>query len=174
MGTQSFLVNGSDSCSFEHRNERICYRTEYEAKKQCLGRQAKSERVKGRNMSFTTLRDDLRNQAPLSTFLKMDIEGWEWAVLDELLKSREQVAKIRTLDLEAHLNRSPEIAAEQGRTNGHTNLKEDNATLEKKVEIMENITEHFAVVGSTIESQHRSHSGLVQYSISFVNRQLLI
>eukprot|EP00928_Gymnodinium_smaydae_P053748 TRINITY_DN37674_c0_g1_i1.p1 TRINITY_DN37674_c0_g1~~TRINITY_DN37674_c0_g1_i1.p1 ORF type:complete len:402 (+),score=89.18 TRINITY_DN37674_c0_g1_i1:92-1297(+) len=157
---------------------RNCYSIPYEKNRVCL-EDMKSERD-GRK--YDTLKAALHGRAPLSTFVKMDVEGSEWRVLDQLLKSPEDIDRIRTLDMETHMR---------------FNVN-DGIPLERRVEILEEMAKKFAVTGSNIEPMHierirdqkrelekdpnlmkdfgiYTSRGLPldQYTISFVNRRIL-
>merc|ERR1719161_3487146 len=80
--------------------KRGCYSLPYKARKVCLG--ADTSEKNGRQ--FEPLSANLQGRAPLSTFVKMDVEGAEWPALEQLLSNPEDMAKIRTLDLEVHFN----------------------------------------------------------------------
>ena len=73
------------------------YRTNRTRHDVCLGDETK---VDQHNRSFQTLETTLETHSPLSTFLKMDIEGWEWRALAAV--STEELDKIALLDLELH------------------------------------------------------------------------
>ncbi|CAK0856900.1 unnamed protein product [Prorocentrum cordatum] len=79
----------------------------------------------------------LRDQAPLSAHVKMNVEDAEWDLLRGLLGSGEDFEKVRTLDLTVHLS-----AASAGRQD-----------LEDRVTVLERLAQRFSVVGSTLEYQ---------------------
>jgi hypothetical protein len=165
----------------EHEcKETRCYTEPYEVTRECLSNKEKKEGKR----TFKTLNAYLNGRAPLSTYVKMDIEGSEWHVLQDLLNNDEDMAKIRTLDMEVHLTMS---------------AGEDQMPMETRVSVMEKLAQKFSVTGSTIqlvaESVHdefkklrkadptwkkraelpHTSGGLPlnQYCISFVNRALL-
>jgi len=159
--------------------DRGCYSVPYERNRICVDGTAKE--VGGKK--FLTLQDTLRGRESLSTHVKMDVEGSEWTVLEQLLNSEEDLDKIRTLDMELHL----EYQLSGG------------MPLEKRVEIIEQLAKRYAVSGSTIQPLFRAmheefgreqtknssyaknppgiynSAGmpLDQWCISFVNRKLL-
>lgn len=159
--------------------DRGCYSVPYEKNRICVDKQQKDSA--GRK--FEPLSASLKGRPPLSTHVKMDVEGSEWGVLEQLLNSTEDLDRIRTLDMEVHM----------------LYLSNDGTPLKRRVEIMEELARKFAVSGSTIQPLHQnvareyqekrlkvpdfvaSPSGiytsqglpLEQYCVSFVNRQLL-
>jgi len=158
---------------------RHCYTVGYEANRVCLDRQAKES--EGRK--FEPLSASLSGRPPLSAFVKLDVEGSEWAVLEDLINSPEDIDRIRSLDMEVHLPYN-------------TN---NGISMERRVEIMEGLAKKFAVTGSQIEPLHQNINReyekaketnpdfkrkayalytsqgmpLELYTISFVNRRLL-
>lgn len=172
---------------------RNCYSVQYEANHVCLDEYV-SERTTGTNgKEYEPLSLALKDRKPLSVLLKIDVEGSEWPVLEKLLENNEDMAKIRSLDMEIHLNMEP--SASHGNTPG---LGEES--LERRVKIMEKLAEKFAVTGSSLEHMQKAiirdytqkreadptfevtrpalvytSNGLPldQYVISYVNRNLL-
>lgn len=163
---------------------RACYTMPYTTQKTCLGKIGNSK----------LLNQALAGRGPLSTFVRINVEGREWNPLEQLLKSEKDIGKIRTLDLEVHLTRMNETSKE------HVALS--RLALIRNVEILEGLAEKFAVTGSNlgsllqslIEQQNQEQKisegvpTLIQdtvavctnssinfntYSISFVNRKLL-
>lgn len=155
---------------------RNCYTVGYEPNRVCLDATRKENADLG--VKFEPLSDSLKGRPPLSTYVKLDVEGSEWQVLQNLVNSPEDIARIRSLDMEVHMLFD----------------KHSGIDLAKRVEIMEQLAKHFAVTGSTIEplfrnarrdfEKHRpvwpagriyTSKGfpLDQYCISFVNRRLL-
>merc|ERR1719356_1320320 len=158
---------------------RQCYSIGYEANRVCLDTEEKT--VDG--YRFLPLSASLHGRPPLSAFVKMDVEGYEWNVLEQLLKSKEDMDRIRHLDMELHM----------------TYNINNGISLERRVEIMEELAKKFAVTGSQIEPLHAgvqrefeqqksanasfqrtppsiyTSQGmpLEQYTISFVNRKIL-
>jgi hypothetical protein len=159
---------------------RTCYSTPYEMNRVCVDEKFKERAASHDGRLFEPLTAQLAGRKPLSVFLKMDVEGAEWATLRKLLADEDEMAKLRTINFEIHFNM------------GGENSK---ASLEEMVGIMEKLSKKFAVTGSTVELLHRSHltkfakgihtdNGdhlvysrqgvpLDQYCISFVNRKLL-
>merc|ERR1719401_2043237 len=76
----------------------VCYSTSYYPNHVCLG----PERKKIRGRKYDSLENALAGRGPLSTYLKMDVEGSEWTPLERLLENETDLAKIRTLDMEVH------------------------------------------------------------------------
>lgn len=161
----------------ENRN---CYTVGYEANRVCVNNVA----MERDGRKYEPLSASLVNRPPLSAFVKMDVEGSEWQVLNDLLKSPEDLDRIRTLDMEVHM---------------FYNCN-DGVPIERRVEIMEELGRVFAVSGSQIEPLHvniqREFNGLKKangpdykrnayaiytsqglpmeaYTISYVNRRLL-
>merc|ERR1719295_2414186 len=100
-----------------------CYAKFYEAHRDCLGPQQVS--VSGRN--YVTLLGELKKYDKQSVHLKMDVEGSEWSVLEQLMDSQEDWDKIRTLDMEVQ------------------------DQLERRVKIMERLRQKMECTGSTLE-----------------------
>jgi len=172
--------------------KRACYTVAYEPHRVCVDDSSGgTERfTAANNRTYEPLGAQLRGRRPLSTFIKMDVEGSEWQSLEWLLENPKEMAKIRTLDMEVHFNKDVT-------PKGYT--MPTQATLTKHVEIIERLAEHFAVTGSTLESfltewvriqagkqaaNPDYHSKLAvlytaeglpleQWCISFVNRKLL-
>lgn len=69
----------------------------YERFDECLD---VSERTDEKARVFKTIGSQLSSREPLSTFVKIDIEGMEWAVLEAM--TDEEFSKIALLDLEIH------------------------------------------------------------------------
>jgi len=164
---------------------RACYSVPYKTEKSCLGKHGNSQ----------LLNRVLADRKPLSTFVKVDVEGREWGPLEELLKNSTAIRKVRTLDLEVHLTKVNETSGEV--------LPLSRSALTRNVEIMEKLSETFAVTGSNLEHSLQSladersrkeetlqegvpapsqdpvavatSSGIAfnRYSISFINRRLL-
>eukprot|EP00929_Paragymnodinium_shiwhaense_P084933 TRINITY_DN45449_c0_g1_i1.p1 TRINITY_DN45449_c0_g1~~TRINITY_DN45449_c0_g1_i1.p1 ORF type:complete len:473 (-),score=103.52 TRINITY_DN45449_c0_g1_i1:218-1636(-) len=169
--------HGSHSTEKQCKDQR-CYSIGYEINKECLD----TEQYVKEKRTYKSLHDYLQGAGNLSKFVKMDVEGSEWGVLSDLLKNEEDMAKIRSLDMEVHMG-----AMNHG------------FTMDQKVGIMEDLAKKFAVTGSTIQLQGEaetdefnrqrekdpqflrrwdmphSSSGipLAAYCISFVNRALL-
>ncbi|CAE8638139.1 unnamed protein product, partial [Polarella glacialis] len=118
-----------------------CYTTKYEAYQICLGSEATVKQGK----HFETLADHLRGLPPLSVHLKIDTEGSEWSVLDQLVGSPEDMAKIRTLDMEVHFNWMNAGDPES------VKAMSVQSRLEWEVGIMERLLEKFHCTGSTLE-----------------------
>eukprot|EP00929_Paragymnodinium_shiwhaense_P008500 TRINITY_DN11245_c0_g2_i1.p1 TRINITY_DN11245_c0_g2~~TRINITY_DN11245_c0_g2_i1.p1 ORF type:complete len:445 (-),score=95.23 TRINITY_DN11245_c0_g2_i1:320-1654(-) len=160
-----------------------CYTTQYEINQECIDAKNHADCApNGKCRNYKSLSDYLNGAKNLSAFVKMDVEGSEWKVLEDLLNNEQEMAKVRTIDMEVHITMMP-----------------NEMPYEKRVEIMEKLAKKFAVTGSTIqlvgESETnsfdyqkkrnpsylrewdfpRSSSGipLSQYCISFVNRALL-
>lgn len=155
-----------------------CYSIEYEINHVCVDQKVKERDGK----HFKSLNDHLAGAEKLSRFVKMDVEGAEWGVLQDLLKSDEDISKIRTLDMEVHLT-----------------AMSNDFTMEEKVKIMEGLSEKFAVTGSSIQLQGEAETAefnrevakdpkflrrfdnphtsqgipMAAYCISYVNRALL-
>eukprot|EP00421_Protoceratium_reticulatum_P070251 CAMPEP_0168422254 /NCGR_PEP_ID=MMETSP0228-20121227/33702_1 /TAXON_ID=133427 /ORGANISM="Protoceratium reticulatum, Strain CCCM 535 (=CCMP 1889)" /LENGTH=155 /DNA_ID=CAMNT_0008436187 /DNA_START=21 /DNA_END=485 /DNA_ORIENTATION=+ len=132
------------------------------------------------------MRNHLKGRGPLSTYIKMDVEGSEWAVLEEMLGSESDMAKIRTLDMEAHFGFTPKSDGGLG--------GDGQKQLEKEVHIMERLLDRFVVTGSTLEIYNQgwwpekfcrnascneppvhltNGFSVSQFAVSFVNRGLI-
>jgi len=173
---------------------RGCYTAAYKAHRVCNDdTTANATRfTAGNGKTYEPLHLALHGRPRLSTFVKMDVEGSEWASLERLLRDEGDLAKIRTLDMEIHVGRdaTPE---------GMRKVTRETAT--RNVEIMEKLAEKFAVTGSSLETYvanvlrgygearrrdpkyvdtvhpanvyTKDGVNLDQYTISFVNRALL-
>lgn len=161
-----------------------CYETAYESFRICLGPEnTKIDTDKGTG-EYNTLAKQLEGFGPLSVHVKIDVEGSEWTVLEALLQSDEDQAKIRTLDMEIHFGFA---AASESATNGQS-LEE---RLEREVGIIEGLSKNFRVTGSTLETyrqgwwptkdcpEQQCHEPIVHtaggfspqmFAVSFVNR----
>jgi len=158
-----------------------CYEMPYESNRVCLGASAVS--IDG--LVYETLESHLLDRDPLSTYVKMDVEGSEWDVLDHLLKHEELQNKIRTLDMEVHFGYSPGFELDAGQE-----------PVTREVEIFERLAKAFRVTGTTLEvyregwrpgkpgcTEHPTctepnvHTAggfsMAQFAVSFVNRKLL-
>jgi len=81
-----------------------CYEMPYDSNRVCL--RASAATIDGRD--FETLELHLEDRGLLSTYVKMDVEGSEWDVLENLLSNEELQNKIRTLDMEVHFGSTGE------------------------------------------------------------------
>lgn len=116
-----------------------CYETPYQAFRTCLG--PESGVLEGRN--YTSLAELLQGRAPLSTHVKMDVEGSEWSVLEALLAA--DLAKIRSLDMEVHFGFAAASEAQRRQKNPEEALR-------REVDIFEKLASRFLVVGSNVET----------------------
>mmetsp|Transcript_15216 Transcript_15216/g.31662 ORF Transcript_15216/g.31662 Transcript_15216/m.31662 type:complete len:441 (+) Transcript_15216:46-1368(+) len=130
--------NAKGSCA---GNPHHCYETHYDAFRVCLG--PKHETVNQRQ--YTSLSELLAGRGEMSTHLKIDVEGSEWSVLEDLLKNEEDMKKIRTLDMEVHFGFG--AASEAAHNKGS---KKDQ--LQREVGIFEQLASRFAVTGTNIET----------------------
>eukprot|EP00931_Biecheleriopsis_adriatica_P094854 TRINITY_DN6847_c0_g1_i1.p1 TRINITY_DN6847_c0_g1~~TRINITY_DN6847_c0_g1_i1.p1 ORF type:complete len:785 (-),score=121.20 TRINITY_DN6847_c0_g1_i1:167-2521(-) len=120
----------------------ICYDTPYQAFRICSG--PETGVFQGRQ--YESLEDGLKGRARLSVHLKIDTEGSEWEVLDWLLKSPQDMDKIRTFDMEVH------IGWLAGSSEGGTrNRMSEQERLEFDLNILEGLGQFFRVTGSSIE-----------------------
>lgn len=124
-------------------NVEPCYDAPYKVHRSCIGNTSYVMHV-DRDLEFVTLGSSMVDRKPLSVYVKMDVEGSEWDVLDQLVKNEEDCKKIVTLDMEVHLNKY---------FDGHRYL--GPAMMERKVEILEALARRFKVVGSTVQSLHK-------------------
>lgn len=102
-----------------------CYETAYEAHRVCLG--AIQGELKGRR--YTTLAEQLKGRGPLSVYLKIDVEGSEWPVLEALLQSEEDQAKLRTLDMEVHFGSNAVSNGDETWDGSQTSLERETSIL---------------------------------------------
>ena len=130
--------NAKGSCA---GNPHHCYETHYDAFRVCLG--PKHETVDQRE--YTSLSELLSSRGEMSTHLKVDVEGSEWSVLEDLLKNEQDMKKIRTLDMEVHFGFG--AASEAAHRKGS---KKDQ--LQREVGIFEQLATRFAVTGTNIET----------------------
>jgi hypothetical protein len=164
--------------------DKPCYLTEYQPVRACLG--AKAGKFDGRD--FETLFASLEGLPPLSVHLKIDTEGAEWGVLQELMERPDDLAKIRTFDMEVHFGWK-----NLGDLDSWASLNQEEL-LDKQVRIFEQLKDKFDVTGSTLEvyreaiqPEERCRGGkcvepgvylpdgfaLDQFAISYVNKKLL-
>jgi len=174
---------GQGNCK---ENENPCYEMPYEAFSVCLGQKVRHRKGhKYKSPKYQTLESHLEGLASLSAYVKMDVEGAEWQVLETLLSNQTTMSKIRTLDIELHF----------GFTCGQaTEVCTGQEKLEAEVRILERLSQHFNVTGSTLEVYregwhpeddckqqqcteplvHTSGGfGVAQFAASFVNNELL-
>jgi hypothetical protein len=165
------------------KDQAHCYEMPYWSYRTCLGHEAGE--IDGRR--YETLASHLKDRGPLSTHLKIDVEGSEWTVLEDLLKSDEDLAKVRSLDMEVHFgfNSASEAA--------FSHLPEEER-LDRQVRIFEKLAEKLVVTGTTIETyrqgwwpekdcpEQQCHEPVVHlkggwspqmFAISYINRALL-
>lgn len=170
-------------------HHRSCYSMDYEVNRVCLDDSSgRSELFTAKNnRQYEPLRKQLKDRKPLSTFIKLDVEGSEWKSLEWLLDNKNEMDKIRTLDMEIHFNK-------EQTPDGMKPITQEILT--KNVKIIERLAKHFAVTGSTFEvltknivstfkesSKPKPKSPPVLYTsdglsleqvcMSFVNRKLL-
>ena len=171
---------GAGSCK---GNPHHCYESRYDAFPACLG--PREENVDGR--AYISLSMLLSGRGHRSTHLKIDVEGSEWSVLEELLENTEDLDKIRTLDMEVHFGFG--AASEAAHRKGS---KEEQ--VRREVGIFEKLTQRFAVTGSNMETNADGWQPAIscpkqqceepvvhtkgalpvnQFAISFVNRDFL-
>lgn len=107
---------------------------------------------------FKTIESQLASREPLSTFVKIDIEGMEWTVLEAM--TDEQLSKIAILDLEIHWC-----------------LTMQTDTPEKILGVLRRLLQQFAVVGRLSEGDWITGVGCDQsiqqttmMSVSYVNK----
>ena len=131
--------NGTKRCKGVEKNP--CYSSKYESYRICLGAEKKLE--EGRR--FETLLPHLAGYPPLSVHLKIDTEGSEWTVLEQLMNSPEDRRKIRTLDMEVHFGWQNQGNYAESKKMPKKEL------LTSHVAIMERLSEEFACTGSTLE-----------------------
>ena len=172
--------NATGSC--DGGNGGHCYESPYQSFRVCLGPRATV--IEGRR--YNTLAKELEGRGPLSTHVKIDVEGSEWTILEQLLASDEDQDKIRTLDMEIHFGfRS---ASERDYDSWG-----ERKRLEREVSIIEGLHRRFHVTGTTLETyrqgwrpdddcpQQQCHEPIVHmaggfspqmFAVSFVNRKL--
>lgn len=138
-------VGGCSAKAIEERGLPIqqCYETAYWPVRTCLG--AKNEMRKGGEQRFETLETHLRGRGPLSTHVKMNLQGSEWSVLEQLIASDEDQHKIRTLDME--VNFGSKAGSEVEATNG----LDIEGRVTREVRILEALLKKFWVTGTTLE-----------------------
>ncbi|CAK0868438.1 unnamed protein product, partial [Prorocentrum cordatum] len=101
-----------------------------------------------------TLASVLAGLPPLSVHLKIDAEGGEWAQLEALLQSPEDLGRIRTLDMEIHFYMDEWSAAAQC---------QHAEELSRKVGVVEELARVFAVAGTTLQAtlEKQAYRGVV-------------
>lgn len=155
-----------------------CYTTPYQYHRICVNNVSKVED----GYQFETMKHHLSGRQKLSTHVKLDVEGHEFPILDNLLSDEEEVKKIRTLDLEIHTTFGGSLGYDY----------------ERRVDVLERMAKRFVVTGSSIEPMFRAAYNenqaqtkanpkfvqqpfdiytsagmpLVQYVMSFANRDL--
>jgi len=76
------------------------YKTNSTMNKVCVGTKEEEKVVGGQSRKFTSMAKLLDGRGPLSTLVKMDVEGGEWDVLNEMTSADHK--KIIQFDLELH------------------------------------------------------------------------
>jgi len=117
-----------------------CYETPYQSFRVCLG--ATKAKVEGRQ--YDTLSNALKSRGPLSTYVKIDVEGSEWTVLEQLGQNDEDQDKIRTLDMEIHFGFT---AASEYQYNSWSQKQR----ITREITILEGLKRKFYVTGTTLE-----------------------
>merc|ERR1712217_376561 len=143
-----------------------CYSVAYETKKVCIDdHSVDNGTFIAKDRTYQPLSMALKGRKNLSIFLKLDIEGSEWATLERLLANEEHMAKIRTIDMEVHIHwdTTPK---------GHGYMSPE--TLTHNVELMEKLAEKFMVTGSDIErymkTMYKHYRQLRKKDSSFMDR----
>lgn len=147
--------NGTKDCG---RWPGHCYQTAYEPYRVCLG--AENKVIHGRK--YETLSQHLAGRPRLSTHLKIDSEGTEWAVLEQFLASPADQDRVRTLEMEVHFSYVPE--GDDPKARGLS----EKARLERRVSVMERLLERFAVSGSGLEAPLPAQLGVDERMASSV------
>jgi len=147
------------------------------------------EKVDEEGRKFEKLDSHLKDQGPLSTFVKMDIEGDEWHVLDDLQKNPEALDKVASLDFEMHfcpVNEHDDGPGATTRNNYETRHPEEERN--KALDVLKGLLDKFEVVGrSESEGSTRSQNDKAineeslktcngpntMMSISYVNKDLM-
>jgi len=132
-------------------DQRGCYAVRPEVNHVCVDAGSSDKIVAKNGREYEPLSLALKDRKPLSVHLKMDVEGSEWPVLEQLLQNKEDMAKIRTLDMEVHLQSEP--------TPEGSHPQNDEAGVTRRVKIMEGLAQKFAVTGSTLEHYHKEQHG---------------
>eukprot|EP00041_Stephanoeca_diplocostata_P020367 m.453805 g.453805 ORF g.453805 m.453805 type:complete len:486 (-) comp21556_c0_seq3:110-1567(-) len=134
------------------------YPTPHEKFPTCL---ANRSYVDASGRRFEPIGNDLADRDPLSTFVKIDIEGMEWTVLEAL--TQDEISKIALLDLEIHW------CLQQQQDSPATILK-----------VLRNLLKDFLVVGSMAELDWMHGTGCSRspvqtsmMSVSYVNRHAM-
>merc|ERR1712194_22481 len=118
-----------------------CYEAPYWGYSICMGPE-KGVDVDGRR--YDTLHNHLKGHGPLSTHVKIDVEGSEWTVLEQFINSDEDQDKVRTLDMEIHFGFT---AASESKYRSWSVQER----IEREVKIIEGLQRRFYVTGSTLE-----------------------
>ncbi|CAJ1342410.1 unnamed protein product [Effrenium voratum] len=130
--------NGTRKC--KGVESQPCYTSKYQSYRICLG--AEPMKLEGRR--FENLLPHLAEYPDLSVHLKIDTEGAEWPVLEQLMNSPEK-AKIRTLDMEVHFGWNNAGNPE------HIKKMKQQELLTMQVATMEKLLDEFYCTGSTLE-----------------------
>lgn len=128
---------------------------EYQYHNECVDT---TNRVDDHGRKFNTMDQHLEGQEPLSTFVKMDIEGDEWKVLSDMAKKPEQLDKVATMDLQFHFcNGRADDADEAG---GASTL-------------LKGLLDKFEVTGRSNFKKGDEYCGPEPLKISYVNKELM-
>ena len=126
-------------------NRGHCYESPYRSFRVCLGPEATV--IHGRR--YNTLAKELEGRGPLSTHVKIDVEGSEWSILEQLLESDEDQDKVRTLDMEIHFG----FRAASERAYDKWSEKK---RLEREISIIERLNVRYIVTGTTLETYRQA------------------
>ncbi|CAK0848108.1 unnamed protein product [Prorocentrum cordatum] len=130
-----------------------CFDAPYRIHRVCVSNTSCVDKKTGHAWPYTTLRAVLHGFEPLSVHLKIDVEGSEWNQLDALLGSPEDLAKIRTLDMEIH------YGLEDWNSPGRCHEEEYIAW---KVGLIERLAKYFVVSGTTLQAVIEKQSRLAR------------
>jgi len=128
---------------------------EYQFHNECVDSQ---KRVDDHGRRFDTMDQHLAGQEPLSTFVKMDIEGDEWKVLSDMTKKPEDLDKVATLDLQFHF------------CNGRA---DDADEVGGPAKLLKALSEKFEVAGRSDFKKGDEYCGVNPLKVSYVNKELM-
>merc|ERR1712194_366614 len=182
------LQSVDNSLPMQHKSPEYDSNALYRAYRTCIvGKDFYSSYIMG-DRKTATLRTLVNAEMdeelpPLSLHMKLDVEGCEWVVLEEILQDSNMLKALRTLTVEFHMR--------MGCGDKKETLEEN--VVKEKVEFLETFRNNgqLLVAGSTVENFHASFVDLLERreepevhvatgmslsltTVTYVNRALLL
>lgn len=148
------LRNGSGRGSCAEQGD--CYDQKVEGFQVCLGVPVGKNDIGGWHEEFA---QHLEPFGPLSVHVKVFSAGAEWFAIHRLLGNKDMMKKIRTFDAMLHFGpdvmNSANFQLSEDILRNSTEVPTEMRAVEWQVALLEAFTEHFAVVGSSLEAAHQ-------------------